>query len=179
MVVPARLAGLLIIKLCIIQITCLTDVKQARVDAVYITLNKRQSGCWTRASCVEACRVGVVVAINAIAWVFLSLSCMWGMQVENSTICTTCNCVTSDDCASDCQCRVLKSICSLAPLSLCLSVCLSNCVSSLISTRVAISHTLYSMKWHSSLYIYTLLNRPTEYSYFAYNQFPRLDLKLT
>lgn len=104
---------------------------------------------------------------------------MWGMQVENSTICTTCNCVTSNDCASNCQRRVLKSICSLAPLSLCLSVCLSNCVSFLISTRVAISHTLYSMKWHSSLYIYTLLNRPTENSYFAYNQFPRLDLKLT
>lgn len=76
MVVPARLAGLLVIKLCIIQITCLTDVKQARVDAVQITLNKRHSGCWT-VSCVEACRVGVVPAINAIAWVFLSLSYMY------------------------------------------------------------------------------------------------------
>lgn len=113
------------------------------------TLNKRHSGCWgTRVSCVEASRwVGVVwpLSTELHGYIFL-LSHKWVLQVENSTICTSCNCVTSDDCASDCQRRVLKSICSLASLS----VCLSNCVSSLISTRLAISHTLYSVKWHSS-----------------------------
>lgn len=71
-----------------------------------------------------SCWVGVVwpLSTELHGYIFL-LSHKWGLQVENSTICTSCNCVTSDDCASDCQRRVLKSICSPAALFLRLFVC--------------------------------------------------------